>query len=79
MKNSNEYKKLQKLVNKKLNARLTANNNNLNFYSGVSEVSKYWNEIDRTTKELDEVLELCLKNDFPDLKQYALKNLSYLN
>jgi hypothetical protein len=79
VKNSNEYKKLQKLVNKKLNARLTANNNNLNFYSGVSEVSKYWNEIDRTTKELDEVLELCLKNDFPDLKQYALKNLSYLN
>jgi len=79
MKNFNEYKKLQKLVNKKLNARLTANNNNLNFYSSISEVSKYWNEIDRTTKELDEVLELCLKNDFPDLKQYALKNLSYLN
>jgi hypothetical protein len=79
MKKTNEYKKLQKLINKKLNARLTANNNNLNFYSGINEVSKYWNEIDRTTKELNEVLELCIKADFPDLKQYALKNLSSLN
>jgi hypothetical protein len=71
-----EYKQLKKLVEVKLNARLTVNNHNLNFNSLPSEVSRYWNDLDRTTKELDQVLDMCIKSGYPDLEQYALNNLS---
>jgi hypothetical protein len=70
-----DYKQLKKLVGIKLNARLKANHNNLSFNSSPSEISKYWSEIDRTTAELDQVLNLCTKSGFKDLEEYALNNL----